>query len=169
MIHDGKLGEGFERLFLRLRLRQETPGDPGDAPGGLRIGMRNAAEDRRRDPRYPPEDRSCTARQATQPSKEFVAVLRRQRICHTFFHGVLFEGRHLFEFLKTLAFVDLGSPSTILAEALFKELQLDQKKPLTFYVGEMAVQVEASQVTTDTWLPFPVADNRRVEALLPAG
>lgn len=70
---------------------------------------------------------------------------------------------------KTLAFVDLGSPSTILAEALFRELQLDQNKPLTFYVGEMAVQVEASKVTSDSWLPFSVGDNRRVEALLPAG
>ena len=29
---------------------------------------------------------------------------------------------------KVLAFVDLGSPSTILSEALFKELQLDQQK-----------------------------------------
>jgi hypothetical protein len=70
---------------------------------------------------------------------------------------------------KALAFVDLGSPSMILAQALFQELQLDQKKPLTFYVGEMAVQVEASKVTSDTWLPFSIGDNRRVEALLPAG
>lgn len=70
---------------------------------------------------------------------------------------------------KTLAFVDLGSPSMILAQALFQELQLDQKKPLTFYVGKMAVQVEASKVTSDTWLPFSIGDNRRVEALLPAG
>ncbi len=40
---------------------------------------------------------------------------------------------------KTLVFVDPGSPSTILSEALFKELQLDKKKPLTLKVGEMLV------------------------------
>ena len=70
---------------------------------------------------------------------------------------------------KVLAFVDLGSPSTILSEALFKELQLDHKKPLTFEVGEMAVQVEPNAVTTDDWLPYSIGDNRSVEALLPAG
>ena len=69
---------------------------------------------------------------------------------------------------RTLAFVDLGSPSTILSEALFKELQLDQKKPLTFNVGHMPVRVDSCDVTSDTWLPFSVGDNRRVEALLPA-
>ena len=70
---------------------------------------------------------------------------------------------------KTLAFVDLGSPSTILSEALFKELQLDKKAPLTFKVGEMPVRIDPSAVTSDTWLPYSVGDNRRVEALLPAG
>ncbi len=70
---------------------------------------------------------------------------------------------------KTLVFVDLGSPSTILSEALFKELQLDKKKPLTFKVGEMPVRVDPNAVTSDTWLPYSVGDNRKVEALLPAG
>src|SRR5579872_7085860 len=70
---------------------------------------------------------------------------------------------------KTLAFVDLGSPSTILSEALFKELQLDQRKPLTLNVGDMLVRVDSSAVTRDPWLPFSVGDNRRVEAILPAG
>lgn len=68
-----------------------------------------------------------------------------------------------------LAFVDSGSPEMIVSEALFKELQLDQKKPLTFHVGAMPVHVEASAVTKDPWLPFPLGDNRNVEALLPAG
>jgi hypothetical protein len=70
---------------------------------------------------------------------------------------------------KVLAFVDLGSPSTILSEALFKELHLDQKKPLTFEVGDMPVQVDASTVSSDAWLPYSIGDNRKVEALLPAG
>jgi hypothetical protein len=70
---------------------------------------------------------------------------------------------------KTLVFVDLGSPSTILSEALFKELQLDKKTPLTFKIGEMPVRIDPSAVTSDTWLPYSVGDNRRVEALLPAG
>src|SRR6516162_9675821 len=68
---------------------------------------------------------------------------------------------------KSLAFVDLGSPSTIVSEALFRELQLDQKKPLTFNIGDMPIHVDSSAVTGDTWLPFSIADNRRVEALLP--
>jgi hypothetical protein len=70
---------------------------------------------------------------------------------------------------RVLAFVDLGSPSTILSEALFKELQLDHKKPLTFEVGDMPVHVDPSTVTSDGWLPYSIGDNRRVEALLPAG
>lgn len=70
---------------------------------------------------------------------------------------------------KSLAFVDLGSPSTIVSEALFRELQLDQKKPLTFNIGDMPIHVDSSAVTGDTWLPFSIADNRRVEALLSAG
>jgi hypothetical protein len=69
---------------------------------------------------------------------------------------------------KTLTFVDLGSPSTILSEALFKELQLDQKKPLTFNIGDMPVSVDSSAVTSDTWLPYSIGDDHRVEALLPA-
>jgi hypothetical protein len=70
---------------------------------------------------------------------------------------------------KALAFVDLGSPSTILSEALFKELQLDKKKPLTFEVGDMPVRVDPSAVTSNAWLPYSLGDHRRVEALLPAG
>jgi hypothetical protein len=69
---------------------------------------------------------------------------------------------------QALAYVDLGSPSMLVSEALFKELQLDQK-PLSFKVGNKPVQVEASNVTSDNWLPFTVGENRKVEALLPAG
>src|SRR5215467_8051103 len=70
---------------------------------------------------------------------------------------------------KSLAFVDLGSPSMIVSEALFRELQLDKEKSLSFNMGLMPIQVEASAVTSDKWLPFSVADNRTVEAVLPAG
>jgi hypothetical protein len=91
----------------------------------------------------------------------------------------IFEGNRMYAELafvrpdgtlhKTLAYVDLGSPSMILSEALFKELKLDAKKPLIFNVGDTPVRVDSSTVTSDPWLPFSVAHNRRVEAFLPAG
>jgi hypothetical protein len=75
---------------------------------------------------------------------------------------------------KVLAFVDLGSPSMILSEALFKELQIkelqrDQKKPLTFEVGDMPVHIDPSTVTSEAWLSYSIGDKHSVEALLPAG
>jgi hypothetical protein len=70
---------------------------------------------------------------------------------------------------NTYAFVDLGSPSTIVSPALFNELHLDQKKPLAFRVGAMEVHVDSSAVTSDPWLPYSVGNHRRVELLLPAG
>jgi len=70
---------------------------------------------------------------------------------------------------KTLAFVDLGSPSMVLSESLYKKLQLDQKKPSIFNIGAMPIRVDSSDVTSDSWLPFSVGANRMVEALLPAG
>jgi hypothetical protein len=71
---------------------------------------------------------------------------------------------------KALAFVDLGSPSTLLSPQLFKELQLDQKKPLTFHVGDLPVRVDARQVASvNGWFPFSVGSDLQVEALLPAG
>jgi hypothetical protein len=70
---------------------------------------------------------------------------------------------------STFAFVDLGSPSTIISPALFKELHLDQKKPLALRVGEMEVSVDSSAVTSDSWLPYSIGNNRKVELVLPAG
>ena len=70
---------------------------------------------------------------------------------------------------NAFAFVDLGSPSTIISPALFKELHLDQKKPLIFRVGEMEVNVDSSAVTSDSWLPYSIGNNRNVELVLPAG
>lgn len=68
-----------------------------------------------------------------------------------------------------LAFVDMGSPSMIVSEALFKDLQLEQKRSLDFRVGDLPVAVDSSLVTKDSWLPFSISENRQVEALLPAG
>jgi hypothetical protein len=69
-----------------------------------------------------------------------------------------------------LAFVDLGSPSTVLSASLFKELQIDRKRPLAFRVREMTVHVDAADVSSEEdWFPIPVGDDLPVEALLPAG
>lgn len=70
---------------------------------------------------------------------------------------------------NSFAFVDMGSPSTIVSPALFKELGLDQKKPLTFRVGKLTVNVDSSEVAGDSWLPFSVGGSRKVEMVLPAG
>lgn len=70
---------------------------------------------------------------------------------------------------QALAFVDMGSPSTILTESLFKELQLDRNQPLTFHVGAMVVRVPAAQVASDPSPPYSVGSDLKVEAVLPAG
>jgi len=57
----------------------------------------------------------------------------------------------------------------ILSEALFKELQLDRNKSLTFNVGGMPIQIDSKIVTSESWLPFQIGGNEEVEALLPAG
>src|SRR5215471_21034184 len=69
----------------------------------------------------------------------------------------IFEGNRIYAELafvrpdgtlhKTLAFVDLGSPSVILSESLYKELQLDQGKALIFNIGTMPVRADSSDVT----------------------
>ena len=70
---------------------------------------------------------------------------------------------------KTLAFVDLGSPAMILSEALFKEFEINKGRPLTLNLGGMSLRVAPNAITSDSWLPFEVADSRKVDALLPAG
>jgi hypothetical protein len=71
---------------------------------------------------------------------------------------------------KALAFVDLGTPVPVVDEKLFKELQLDQNKPLVFRVGEMEVRVESRSVQTDSG-SFQTGPNGKatipVEAVLP--
>jgi hypothetical protein len=71
---------------------------------------------------------------------------------------------------KALAFVDIGTPEPVLLEPLFKELQIDRKKPLVFRVGEVEIQVEAALVQHDTG-SFMTGPNGKatipVEAVLP--
>lgn len=70
---------------------------------------------------------------------------------------------------KILAFVDLGSPTTVLSDALYKELLLDPQKPLTFMVGDMPVRVDSTAVSHDSWFPYDLGEKGSVEMLLPAG
>jgi len=57
---------------------------------------------------------------------------------------------------RALAFVDMGSPSMTLTESLFKELQLDQNKPLLFRVGELSVDVPRADVISERSEPYSV-------------
>src|SRR5215472_5144753 len=50
---------------------------------------------------------------------------------------------------RALAFVDMGSPSMELFESLYRDLQLDQKKPLVFRVGDMTVRLPAAEVISE--------------------
>jgi hypothetical protein len=69
---------------------------------------------------------------------------------------------------RALAFVDMGSPSTMVSTALFKELQLDLGKPLVFRVGAFSVSVPSSEVTIDPSEPRSPGGSLPVEATLPA-
>lgn len=71
---------------------------------------------------------------------------------------------------KAFAFVDLGTPVPVLNEKLYKELQLDQNKPLVFRIGEIEVRVESRAVQTDTGSFFTGPNGKAtipVEAVLP--
>jgi hypothetical protein len=70
---------------------------------------------------------------------------------------------------EVMAFVDLGSPSMIMSPELFEELHLGQRNPLAMRVGTLTVSISASSVAADSWFPFSISGNRRIEALLPAG
>lgn len=70
---------------------------------------------------------------------------------------------------KARAFVDLGSPSMLLSPALYKELQLDQRKSFTLFIGAMPLHVSSQDAASDAWFPFSVGADPQVEALLPAG
>ena len=70
---------------------------------------------------------------------------------------------------RALAFVDMGSPSTVMTPELFKELQLDRQKPLTFRIGDLVIIIPAKQASPELGEPFSVSSDLKVEALLPAG
>ena len=70
---------------------------------------------------------------------------------------------------KALVFVDLGSPSMILSKDLYAELGVGSNKTLGLRIGEMTISMESADVTNDAWLPFSIGQDRKVEALLPAG
>lgn len=69
---------------------------------------------------------------------------------------------------RALAFVDMGSPEMTLTESLFKELQLNQGKPLIFRVGHFNVKVPAKEVASEQSDPQPMGD-LKVEGILAAG
>jgi hypothetical protein len=70
---------------------------------------------------------------------------------------------------RALVFVDMGSPSMALKESLFKELQLDQGKPLLLRVGEFPLGVTSGEVASDHSEPRSMGSDLKVEGLLPAG
>src|SRR5215471_7198956 len=55
---------------------------------------------------------------------------------------------------RALAFVDMGSPSMEIVSGLFRELQLDQGRPLSFRLGSLLVSVPAGQVAADPSEPL---------------
>jgi hypothetical protein len=70
---------------------------------------------------------------------------------------------------KALAFVDMGSPSVTVNESLFRELQLDQERPLRFQLGAMSINIPASEVISDKSKPQSIGSDLKVEAILAAG
>jgi hypothetical protein len=70
---------------------------------------------------------------------------------------------------RALAFVDMGSPSTVITAALFKELHIDQGIGLRFRIGKLGVKVPVKDVTADPSDPYSVGSDLKVEAVLSAG
>jgi hypothetical protein len=70
---------------------------------------------------------------------------------------------------NALVFVDLGSPSMILSKDLYGELNIGSNKTLGLRMGKMTIAIDSADVATDAWLPFSIGQDRKVEALLPAG
>jgi hypothetical protein len=68
-----------------------------------------------------------------------------------------------------LVFVDLGSASMILSKDLYAELGVGSNKTLGLRIGAMSIATDSAGVTNDAWLPFTIGEDRKVEALLPAG
>lgn len=70
---------------------------------------------------------------------------------------------------KALVFVDLGSPSMILSNELYEELNPAANTLLKIGIGEISLSVESAGITSDAWVSFSIGKDRKVEGLLPAG
>lgn len=70
---------------------------------------------------------------------------------------------------KALVFVDLGSPSMVVSNELYEELNPGANAVLDVRIGSMDIPMESRLVTNDVWFPFPIGKDRKVEGLLPAG
>jgi len=69
---------------------------------------------------------------------------------------------------RALAFVDMGSQRMSVRESLFKELRLDRNRTLSFMVGDVSVDVPASDVVSDPREPSSAGSDLNVEAMVPA-
>jgi len=56
-----------------------------------------------------------------------------------------------------------------LTASLFKELQLDQNKPLLFRMGDLSVEVPAAEVVSEGGEPYSIGSDLKVEGVLAAG
>ena len=70
---------------------------------------------------------------------------------------------------EALAHVDMGTPSALVSDSLFRELELNRGRDLSFRVGRLSVRVPGAQVTSDPGTPYSLGSNLKVQAVLPAG
>lgn len=96
-------------------------------------------------------------------------------------HGVtrfVFDGNRMYAELgffrpdgsthRALAFVDMGSPEMVLRESLFKDLKLDEGRPLAFSAGALRIEMPAAQVVSEPRAPSSMGSDLKVEGILPA-
>jgi hypothetical protein len=69
---------------------------------------------------------------------------------------------------RALAFVDMGSPEMVLRESLFKDLKLDEGRPLAFSIGNLRIEMPAAQVVSEPRPPSSIGSELKVEGILPA-
>src|SRR5262249_6087283 len=70
---------------------------------------------------------------------------------------------------RALVFVDMGSPSLVLKDAVYRELEVDRGRDVTFRVGSLPVTVPAATVESDPGKARALGTELRVEGVLPAG
>jgi hypothetical protein len=71
---------------------------------------------------------------------------------------------------KAIAFVDIGTPQLVLEQSLGKELGIENAKQAVLHIGDLEIDVPASDIQTDTGLGMTGPDGKRtlkVEAVLP--